>query len=141
MKASLLLYIKHYFDFTSRTSRPHYWWAIGTIYVVTTILGTLSALIRFPLIMPLWLGLNIIPLLTLTVRRLRDVGFNNQALLWGGLLYLALFCTLAWQPNHSAVAFGIEILTLVIVLLPLLKTDELTTKSQNKVMTFLLRQS
>lgn len=141
MKESLFLYVKHYFDFKSSTSRAHYWWALGTIYVLTVIFGTLSSIIGFPVLMPIWLAINVIPLLSLTVRRLRDVGIQNSALLCGALLYIFLFAIFAWRPTNAVAAFCIEILTLVIVLLPLLKTDELTTKSQNKIINFLVRHS
>lgn len=138
MKESLLLYFKHYVDFHSRTSRYHYWWALGSIYVFTVIAGTISAMIGFPFLMPIWLAVNVIPLLSLTCRRLRDVGLTNKAIITGAILYILLFGLFALQPN-SAVAFGLEILSIIIVLLPLLKTNELASSSQSPVIHFFVQ--
>lgn len=124
IKQALQNYIQHYFDFSGYTSRPMYWWALGSIYVLTCLLGVLSGALNVPYLMVVWLSLNIIPLLSLQFRRLRDVGFQNQGLVFMAFAYV-LMMGLFIYTKQGIFAFLLEILALCFVLLPILKSDEL----------------
>lgn len=137
MKQALRDYIFKYFDFKSRTSRFNYWWAICTVFCTTVILSIVTVALRLSVLMPFWLGFNIIPLFSLTYRRLRDVGFNNKGLILGTIVYFGLFGLFILDGTSRPVAFCLELLSIIIVLLPLLKSDELLDKTG--ALSFLLR--
>lgn len=130
IRQSLSLYFNNYFNFTSQTTRRHYWWALCSIYFISVVLGMISGMIGFPWVMAIWLIFNIIPLLSLTSRRLRDVGFTTQGLII--LTCAVIICTICTALLKStAAAFILQLLVLAIVLIPILKTDELVTTKQS----------
>ena len=127
IRQSLSLYFNNYFNFTSRTTRRHYWWALCIIYFISVVLGMISGLVGFPWVMALWLIINIIPLISLTFRRLRDVGFTTQGLLiLTAAIVISAGATALFQ--SSVAAFVLQLLVLATVLIPILNTDELATK-------------
>lgn len=130
IRIALQDYFSHYFIFSGYATRENYWWAMGTIYILTIIFGILSSFVRFPWLMVIWLLMNIFPLITLQFRRLRDVGFNNVGLITLSILYLASL-GIFLMTNSSFFAFVLQIIVLAFVLLPILKKDELAIQRVN----------
>lgn len=135
---ALTLYFTHYFDFSSYTNRKHYWWALGTVYVISMILGMTTGLIGIPWLAALWLAVNIIPLLSLTCRRMRDVGFTNRGLVTI-FLTIILCAGLVVSLNSRMAAFVLQLLILLCVLSPLLDSDELTTNHPSNLFNYFVR--
>jgi len=73
-------YWKNYGNFNDRTSRAGYWWAILMFYIIFTASGIIVGVIGEPnaagTIFAIWILANIIPMLSIAVRRLHDVGKN-----------------------------------------------------------------
>lgn len=135
---SLSFYFYNYFNFKGYTDRKHYWWALGLIYVISMILGTTTGLAGIPWVMAIWLIINIIPLLSLTARRLRDVGLTNKGILTiAGLIILT--AGLVVYIKSSAAAFVLQLLVLAVVLIPILRTDELTSTHASSFLNFFVR--
>lgn len=132
-------YYRNYFNFTQITSRKYYLWSIISNYLFTIGLSNITSLINKPIIIYLWLLFNIIPLFSLITRRLRDVGLTNLSIiLLLGIICISSTITTLTQ-NHTA-AFILEISVIIINLLPLLASNELNTKSSNKLLSLLLQQ-
>lgn len=123
---SLKLYFQNYFNIKDSTARINYWWAISFIYLLTIGLSNIAVIINFMPLVYGWLLLNIIPLLTLTIRRLKDIGLTNQAII---CIFTTIIITafLVLTIKSALAATILQILIILIVLAPLLKTDELTT--------------
>ena len=130
---SLLIYFKNSFNFTGQTERKHYWWALSFIYILTIGLSQITALLQIPEVVMIWLALNIIPLVSLTVRRLRDIGLTTLSII---VLFISIIVTalgvILFQSRLAATM--LQLIVLLTVLAPLLKTNELST---NKVSLFL----
>ncbi|MGO2063916.1 MAG: DUF805 domain-containing protein, partial [Latilactobacillus curvatus] len=91
-------YFKGYFDFTGRTTRAGYWWAMLILMIVWFMpffallfaqaakvqLKMSGALVLYIIVIGLLGVLTFIPTLALSVRRYRDVGLNGRGavVLW-----------------------------------------------------------
>ena len=87
------------FDFKGRTSRSDYWWAVLASFIVAFVLLTLGA-ISEPLsaFYVLYYFAGIIPNLSISIRRVRDMGkswqwiFINFIPIAGGIWFLIILC-------------------------------------------------
>lgn len=97
---------KGYADFRGRSTRAGYWWAnlcIALIYVILFIIMSINAASRSyyeSSVSPVLLFIIVIfslalvvPMLALTVRRLRDVGLKSKAILALMVVYYGLYLT------------------------------------------------
>lgn len=135
---SLSLYFNNYFNFSGYTDRKNYWWALGSVYVIAMILEMVTGLLAVPWVAALWLAVNIIPLISLTCRRLRDVGFTNRGI--ATLFFAIVLCAgLVVSLNSSIAAFILQLLILLCVLTPILNTDELATKQPSNFFNYFVR--
>jgi|GEM_PF-3239245 len=70
-------YWKNYFNFNDRTSRAGYWWAFLMFWIITIIICIMIGATGEPdvvsNIFAVWILANLIPMLSITVRRLHDV--------------------------------------------------------------------
>ena len=124
---SLKLYFKNTFNFTGRTKRNHYWWAMSFIYLFTLGIANLGIQFNQIYILAAWLLLNIIPLITLNIRRLRDIGLSNKYLL-GIALVIITTAILVITVKSRLAATILQIVSLLVVVAPILKTDEIKPK-------------
>ena len=87
------------FDFKGRTSRSDYWWAVLASFIVAFVLLILGA-ISEPLsaFYVLYNFAGIIPNLSISIRRVRDMGkswqwiFINFIPIAGGIWFLIILC-------------------------------------------------
>ena len=87
------------FDFSGRSNRGDYWWAILATLIVAYLLLALSSVAKvFMAIYILYFFAGIIPGLSLTVRRVRDAGkgwqwiFINLIPIVGAIWFLVILC-------------------------------------------------
>lgn len=82
----------NYFNFSGRTSRPGYWWAVLCNFIVSTVLGYI------PYVGTLYALAALIPGLAMGIRRLNDAGkqwtwiFINFVPLIGQIIYIVMLC-------------------------------------------------
>ena len=105
------LFFTKYADFSSRSRRSEYWWAMLSLTVINMIIGGLAGSIDFLGWLPqIWSLAILIPGIALTVRRLHDAGHKGTYYLWillplvGGIMILVQCCkdsvpTNQWGPN------------------------------------------
>lgn len=110
-------FCKGYFDFGGRSTRAGFWWpqlAIAIIYVVLFIIVSVQAsnssyyygpsvspvLVLFIFLFSLAL---IVPLLALTVRRMRDTGLKGKTILAIYVIYFALYGTFMMSMYSSLI--------------------------------------
>lgn len=83
----------NYFNFSGRTSRAAYWWAVILNWAISGILAW-----AFPTVGTIYGALTFIPGLSLSFRRLHDVGKTGWFLLWslvplvGWIIVLIQYC-------------------------------------------------
>ena len=89
----------HAFDFHGRTSRPDYWWAVLASFLVGLVLALLgSAAESLMALYALYYFAGIIPNLSMSIRRVRDMGkswpwiFINLIPIAGPIWFLVLLC-------------------------------------------------
>lgn len=118
-------YWKNYADFTGRSTRSDYWWAylvnvlimLG-IYLVLGILGAMSVspdgtvntgstvlVLIVGIIVWIWAIANIIPMLAISIRRLRDAGYHwawifINAVPFGVIAYIVFLCKPSVAPVY-----------------------------------------
>ena len=87
------------FDFEGRTSRPDYWWAVLASFLVGLVLAILgSAAESLMALYALYYFAGIIPNLSMSIRRVRDMGkswpwiFINLLPIAGPIWFLVLLC-------------------------------------------------
>ena len=87
------------FDFEGRTSRVDYWWVVLASFLIGLVLAALgTALEFFMALYPLYYFAGIIPNLSMSIRRVRDVGkswlwiFINFIPIAGPIWFLILLC-------------------------------------------------
>ena len=87
------------FDFKGRTNRPNYWWAVLANFLVAfflVILAGISESLAF--LYALYYFAAIIPNLSISIRRVRDMGkawqwiFINFIPIAGGIWFLIILC-------------------------------------------------
>lgn len=111
-------FYKGYFDFKGRTTRAGYWWAILSVFIVYVVLFIATMLaepkdyydssilsgILVIIILLFSLGI-LVPLLSLSVRRLRDTGLQSKTILVLYILYYAFYSTLMFSMYSSLIGF------------------------------------
>ncbi|MSD83462.1 DUF805 domain-containing protein [Lactobacillus curvatus] len=147
-------YFKGYFDFMGRTTRTGYWWAMLMLIIVWFMpflallfaqaakvqLKTSSALGLSIIVIGLLGVFTFMPTLALSVRRYRDAGLNGRGavVLWLLNGFASRFTSgsqgRAWTLISALIGLTLFIITL-------LKTDTLTTNSDNPLVAFFLRKS
>ena len=87
------------FDFKGRTSRADYWWAVLASFLVAFVLLILSAISEsLSVFYALYYFAGIIPNLSMSIRRVRDMGkswqwiFINFIPIAGGIWFLIILC-------------------------------------------------
>ena len=87
------------FDFQGRTSRPDYWWAVLASFLVGLFLAILGSAVESLMVLyPLYYFAGIIPNLSMSIRRVRDMGkswpwiFINLIPIAGPICFLVLLC-------------------------------------------------
>ena len=75
---AIKLFFKNYTNFAGKESRSEFWWAFLFTFIVSTVLGAISATIAGICGLAL-----LIPELAISVRRLHDVGKSGWFLLIG----------------------------------------------------------
>ena len=87
------------FDFQGRTSRPDYWWTVLASFLVGLVLAILgSAAESLMALYALYYFAGIIPNLSMSIRRVRDMGkswpwiFINLLPIAGPIWFLVLLC-------------------------------------------------
>lgn len=165
-----------YFDFTGTTTRAGYWWVILAIFIAYVVLFILTGIVSssrsyyessispFMVFIILIFSLSlIIPLIALTVRRLRDTGLKSKTILTVYILYYAFYGTFmmsfyssllnslsavysdysdSYMPVASMNFSGSALVALIFLALSLfisvcmfLPTDMFATKSNNSILT------
>lgn len=147
-------YFKGYFDFMGQTTRAGYWWAMLILIIVWFMpflalvfaqaakvqLKTSSALGLSIIVIGLLGVFTFMPTLALSVRRYRDAGLNGcgAVVLWLLNGFASRFTSgsqgRAWTLISALIGLTLFIITL-------LKTDTLTTNSDNPLVAFFLRKS
>ena len=147
-------YFKGYFDFTGRTTRAGYWWAMLILMIVWFMpffallfaqaakvqLKMSGALVLYIIVIGLLGVLTFIPTLALSVRRYRDAGLNGR-----GAVVLCLLNGFAsrFTSGNQGRAWTLisALIGLTLFIITLLKTDTITTNSDNPLVAFFLRKS
>ncbi|WP_269609240.1 DUF805 domain-containing protein [Prochlorococcus marinus] len=87
------------FEFKGRTSRPDYWWAVLASFLVALILAILGSISEpFMALYLLYYFATFTPNISMSIRRLRDIGkswqwiFINFIPMAGGILFLIILC-------------------------------------------------
>ena len=87
------------FDFQGRTSRPDYWWTVLASFLVGLVLAILgSAAESLMALYVLYYFAGIIPNLSMSIRRVRDMGkswqwiFINLIPIAGPIWFLVILC-------------------------------------------------
>ena len=87
------------FDFQGRTSRPDYWWAVLASFLVGLVLAILGSVAESLMALyALYYFAGIIPNLSMSIRRVRDMGkswpwiFINLIPIAGPIWFLVLLC-------------------------------------------------
>ena len=89
-------YWKRAFDFKGKTKRNEFWWAFLGLIIVNQIISFLPE--SFNVFIGLYVLANIIPGLSINVRRLRDLGkrwpwiFINLIPVLGGIIMIIFLC-------------------------------------------------
>lgn len=164
-KVGFIEAIKHfwkgYFDFKGRTKRSGYWWAVLFVYLVLfalLVIG-LSLLMAFIgdtddlskayysmgitgisliVIFVIFAIAIFIPCLSLTVRRWRDAGLTTSGII---TVWVVNFCFAIISTYYEN--FGdmlLDIVSILVFVISLLPTNQLTTTSNNSVMKFFFRE-
>lgn len=81
MRESIQLYFSNYFNFTGRTSRRDYWMTQLFLFIGTFVLTLVSLMTFLNAILALWFFVNMIPSISMLVRRLHDRDFSAWVLL------------------------------------------------------------
>lgn len=81
MKEAIRLYYRNYFNFSSRTSRRDYWLAQGYLILGTVIVQLLLMFPRTELLLAAWVLGNIIPSLSIAIRRYHDRNYTGWIIL------------------------------------------------------------
>lgn len=95
-------YFKRFLDFKGRSTRSEFWWPIITIYIITFVTVLSVSAISSPepwsnLILLLWVVINILPAVAISVRRLHDMNATGwwyllNFVFFGGVILLIWFC-------------------------------------------------
>jgi len=87
------------FDFKGRTTRPDYWWAILASFLIAFFLVVLGSISEFfATLYVLYYFSGIIPNISISVRRIRDMGKSWQWIfitlipIVGGIWFLIIMC-------------------------------------------------
>lgn len=87
------------FDYSGRSTRPEYWWFYLANFIVSLLIGVLSAFLDvFGKLLFVYFFASIFPHLSLTIRRLRDSGkawpwiFISLVPFIGGIWLIILLC-------------------------------------------------
>ena len=87
------------FDFKGRTSRPDYWWTVLASFLVAFVINILVYMSEaFIALYGLYSFAGIIPNLSMSIRRVRDMGkswqwiFINLIPIVGGIWFLVILC-------------------------------------------------
>tara|TARA_B100000965_G_C19259486_1_gene612353 strand:+ start:249 stop:569 length:321 start_codon:yes stop_codon:yes gene_type:complete len=87
------------FDFQGRASRPDYWWAVLASFLVGLVLAILGSVAESLIsLYPLYYFAGIIPNLSMSIRRVRDMGkswlwiFINLIPIAGPIWFLIILC-------------------------------------------------
>lgn len=144
-----------YIDFKGKSTRAGYWWMILAVWLVELLFafGLLSALEFIPtsvsqlpaalasifmtLLVVVWF-VCLIPLVSLFVRRMRDVGLTSQGMVILIMVYLAADWTL-FAHRSALLTFVTIFLLLGSFILTLLPSNQLTTTSRHRLLLFFFR--
>ncbi|MBP2100169.1 DUF805 domain-containing protein [Enterococcus rivorum] len=153
-----------YFDFTGNTTRSGYWWVILAIFIAYVVLFILTISVPLMAFIVLLFSLSlIVPLITLSVRRIRNTGLKSKTILALYILYYAFYGTFmmsfyssllnslssvysdysdSYVPIASMNFSGSALVALIFLALSLfisvcmfLPTDMFATKSNNSILT------
>jgi uncharacterized membrane protein YhaH (DUF805 family) len=151
-------FFRGYVDFKGRTTRAGYWWVsfvLGIISIVTGIMFFFGLFANnmngsIPLLLPftIFVLVAVIPYLSMSVRRYRDVGLTG----WG-VLCLWLVSLLLGQmtsgfnyvngeyvfATNPIATFISSIISIFLTLLTIFPTDMLTVSSENRILLFFFR--
>lgn len=101
---------KNAFDFSGKTDRPGYWWAVLLNFIVSSLVSCIGTAISAPVLANIYGLLVLIPELSLCVRRLRDAGkgwgwmFINLIPLVGWIVFIVMLCQPSLQEAEPAEA-------------------------------------
>ena len=102
---AIKLYFTHYADFSTRSRRSEYWWAVMAMSIIGTIISGVV-----PDFAWIWSLATLIPSIAIAVRRLHDIGKGgawyllNLIPVVGSIILLVWFCKDStddnqWGPN------------------------------------------
>ena len=95
------LYWKNFTNFSGRATRPEYWWATLANLIVYLVIFILTVAIKTPVFYILFALVNIIPGLSLTVRRLHDTDRTGWWILAGLIPFLGAILLLVFECTAS----------------------------------------
>ncbi|KRM21048.1 DUF805 domain-containing protein [Latilactobacillus graminis] len=146
-------YFKGYFDFMGQTTRAGYWWMMPILVIVWFLpffcllfaqvaklkIQMSGALVLYIIMVGLLALGTFIPTLALSVRRCRDAGLNGRGavVLWLLNGFASRFTTGTQAHAWTLIS---AIIGLTLFSMTLLKTNAVTTKSDNPLVKFFLRQ-
>lgn len=105
-----VLALKRYVDFKGRSSRPEYWWFVLANFIISILLGVVSAALSVAWIGDVYTLVLFVPSVAIAVRRLRDSGHSGWNYLW---------LILPWAGTLLAQQMGFMWITLICAILGL----------------------
>lgn len=98
------MFFKNYGNFRGRASRSEYWWAVLFYWIIYTTLAG-AAIVFVPIlgliITTLFLIAFLIPMLSVGVRRLHDIGKSWEYILFGLIPYAGLIILIVYFCKDS----------------------------------------
>ncbi|GLB46287.1 hypothetical protein WR164_02660 [Philodulcilactobacillus myokoensis] len=126
--AAYKMYWKHYFNFKSHSSRLEFWWVVIWDILVSMVIllffGTMIPVIHLSglkFVMSIWVLINYIPGMSLTVRRYHDLGISGFWYLLTPFLgniimhFFSNFARLYYQDGMQHIAFNEINMTLYLI--------------------------
>ena len=109
IEATKKAYITNYANFSDRTTRADFWWALLGMFILSFIVGVVGGMIfgtnesGTNILTSIWSLITLIPGIALDVRRLHDVGKSGWWLLISFVPIVGFILLLIWfcQPSKN----------------------------------------